>query len=42
MFLECKHPFIDIKPMIITEAVVPGARLLDLDSKLCRTMYKLC
>ena len=34
MFLECKHPFIDIKPMVIFEAAVPGAQLLGLDSKL--------
>ena len=48
MFLECKHLFIDIKPMVITEATVPGAQLLGRDSKRypCTWqhtfMYKLC
>ena len=48
MFLECKHPFIDIKPMVIFEAVVPVAQLSGLDSKLypCTwqhaCIYKLC
>ena len=27
MFLECKHPFIDRKPMVIFEATVPGASM---------------
>ena len=34
MFSECKHPFIDLKPMVIFEATVPSAQLLALDSKL--------